>query len=195
MSWRSISSEILLTTIVLKDTGDKIYLNEAVLLDNELKIDASIDFIDASGDNYNTIDDEDDGIVDTSFGDKGYFNKCITVDVVDVISKYHNITQLDISHNNIKEIPMTIEKLSNLKSLDISHNWLEEIPHQMCNLINLKRLNLSNNDIKAFVWYNQTLGLPMYGWNKWYLKDTLNSMAKCSDDVDYYNQSKTKIVE
>jgi hypothetical protein len=53
--------------------------------------------------------------------------------------------------------------------------------------------NLSDNDIKAFVWYNQTLGLPMYGWNKWYLKDTLNAMAKCSDDVDYYNQSKTKI--
>lgn len=149
MSWRSLSSEILSSTIVLSEIGDKIYLNEAILLDNELKIDNTIDFIDGRGDNYNTIDEEDGNIADNSFDNQGYFNKCITLDVIDVISKYHNITQLDISHNNIKEIPIEIDKLINIKSFDISHNWLEEIPPQLCNLVNLKRLNLSNNDIKS----------------------------------------------
>jgi len=48
--------------------------------------------------------------------------------------------------------------------------------------------NLSDNDIKAFVWYNQTLGLPMYGWNKWYLSNVLNYVVSVNEDVDYYNQ-------
>lgn len=48
--------------------------------------------------------------------------------------------------------------------------------------------HLSDNDIKAFVWYNQTLGVPMTGWEKWFIKGSSNATVKATDDVEYLNQ-------
>ncbi len=48
--------------------------------------------------------------------------------------------------------------------------------------------HLSDNDIKAFVWYNQTLGIPMTGWDKWFLKGANDNTIRATDDVEYLNQ-------
>jgi hypothetical protein len=47
---------------------------------------------------------------------------------------------------------------------------------------------LSDNDIKAFVWYNQSLGIPMTGWDKWFLKGTNDTTVKAKEDAEYLNQ-------
>lgn len=47
---------------------------------------------------------------------------------------------------------------------------------------------LSDNDIKGFVWYNRTLGIPMTGWEKWFIKNTSDNTVKATKDVDFLNQ-------
>lgn len=47
---------------------------------------------------------------------------------------------------------------------------------------------LSDNDIMAFVWYNQTLGIPMTGWEKWFIKGAGENVIKAKEDVEYLNQ-------
>lgn len=54
--------------------------------------------------------------------------------------------------------------------------------------IKLYTPHLSDNDIKAFVWYNQTLGVPMTGWEKWFIKGSSDTTIKATDDVEYLNQ-------
>ena len=48
--------------------------------------------------------------------------------------------------------------------------------------------HLSDNDIKAFVWYNQTLGIPMTGWEKWFMTGATDTTIKATADVEYLNQ-------
>lgn len=48
--------------------------------------------------------------------------------------------------------------------------------------------DLSDNDIKAFVWYNRTLGIPMTGFEKWFIKNTNKNVVVAKRDVDYLNQ-------
>jgi hypothetical protein len=47
---------------------------------------------------------------------------------------------------------------------------------------------LTENDIKAFVWYNQTLGIPMTGWEKWFMTGSGEDVIKATKDVEYLNQ-------
>ena len=56
-----------------------------------------------------------------------------------------------IARNRFFFTPITprIGKLANLVSLDMSHNQLEEVPKEMGDLRNLVHLNLSNNELQA----------------------------------------------
>lgn len=47
---------------------------------------------------------------------------------------------------------------------------------------------LSDNDIKGFVWYNRSLGIPMTGWEKWFIGGTVKSTVTAKDDIAYLNQ-------
>lgn len=53
--------------------------------------------------------------------------------------------------------------------------------------------HLSDNDIKAFVWYNRTLGIPMTGWEKWFIKGTKKELIKAKEEVVYFNNQWNEI--
>ncbi len=55
------------------------------------------------------------------------------------------LTQLMLDFNNLNKLPNNISNLVNLELLWVSDNSLIELPEQIINLNNLKRLNLSNN--------------------------------------------------
>lgn len=54
---------------------------------------------------------------------------------------------LNISRNNLKELPPSINKLANLIDLDITYNELSTLP-DIANLIKLEKLSLARNQIK-----------------------------------------------
>ncbi|KAM0856751.1 hypothetical protein ACQ4PT_048911 [Festuca glaucescens] len=59
------------------------------------------------------------------------------------------LTYLDLSSNQLKEIPESLCHLTELIHLDLSYNrGIEEVPHSFGNLIKLKFLYLQNNRIK-----------------------------------------------
>ncbi len=47
--------------------------------------------------------------------------------------------------------------------------------------------HLTDEDIKGFVWYNRTLGIPMTGWEKWFIKSTKKELATATEEVEYLN--------
>jgi Leucine-rich repeat (LRR) protein len=71
---------------------------------------------------------------------------------LDIIPKslysYINLTELDLSRNNIKTIDKEISKLKNLKILNLGKNNLKEIPKEISTLQNLEILKLGANQIK-----------------------------------------------
>ncbi|KAJ0005150.1 hypothetical protein NQD34_011363 [Periophthalmus magnuspinnatus] len=69
------------------------------------------------------------------------FPKCIL--------KLSNIDELDLSRNQIENIPNNIGDFQSLKVLDVHSNKLKSIPEAMGNLKNLEHLNLSNNFINT----------------------------------------------
>ena len=54
---------------------------------------------------------------------------------------------LDMSDNDIREIPSTIVKLRNLRILDLSSNRIQKIPVVLCRMKHLRELWLGGNDI------------------------------------------------
>ncbi|CAK1595823.1 unnamed protein product [Parnassius mnemosyne] len=61
-----------------------------------------------------------------------------------------NITTLDLSHRNIKNICKSVKLPTNLAELNISHNKLENIPETVMNLKSLALLDISYNNIQYF---------------------------------------------
>ena len=59
-----------------------------------------------------------------------------------------NSKQLDLSCNQLTEIPKEIGNLYKLQELNLSSNKLTEIPKEIGNLQNLQELNLSFNKLK-----------------------------------------------
>ena len=55
------------------------------------------------------------------------------------------IQYLDLSNQNLAEIPKEIGLLTNLKRLDISQNQLVSLPHEFTNLKNLEELKIGDN--------------------------------------------------
>jgi len=67
-----------------------------------------------------------------------------------------NITNLDLSDNNLNSLPESIYNLQNLEVLDLGYNNLNSLPESICNLQNLKILDLSHNNLNS---------LPQSIWN------------------------------
>lgn len=61
-----------------------------------------------------------------------------------------NISKLDLSNSNLKNIPIEVFKLKNLRSLDLSNNLIKEIPKEISDLKMLEVLDISNNKISNF---------------------------------------------
>ena len=63
------------------------------------------------------------------------------------ISKLHNLTELDLSGNNIQQIEC-IKPLKLLRKMDLSFNAITSIPPSMSYLSQLTHLNLSRNKLQ-----------------------------------------------
>lgn len=59
-----------------------------------------------------------------------------------------NVTKIDLSWNELEEIPLLISRLSHLEILNLSHNKLKAYPAFMCGFKKLISLDLSFNEIE-----------------------------------------------
>ncbi|XP_060826795.1 protein flightless-1 isoform X1 [Bombus pascuorum] len=60
------------------------------------------------------------------------------------------LTTLDLSHNNLKEVPEGLERARSLLNLNLSHNHIETIPNTLfIHLTDLLFLDLSNNKLET----------------------------------------------
>ncbi|MES2345673.1 MAG: leucine-rich repeat domain-containing protein [Chlamydiota bacterium] len=69
----------------------------------------------------------------------------VTPCVTKVIFLFKNLTTLNLSNNDIRQIPKELGNLTQLENLDLSHNSIHELPSELGNLIHLKSLDLRNN--------------------------------------------------
>lgn len=67
-----------------------------------------------------------------------------------IIDQEEEVVGLDLSNNNIKQLPSWIGQLLYLEELDVSDNELEGLPSDAMRLICMIKLNLSNNKIVQF---------------------------------------------
>ena len=63
------------------------------------------------------------------------------------ITKLTNLTTLDLSYNQLTELPPEITKLTNLTTLDLSHNQQIELSPDITKLTNLTTLKLNDNQL------------------------------------------------
>ncbi|MGK7930025.1 MAG: leucine-rich repeat domain-containing protein [Microcystaceae cyanobacterium] len=62
-------------------------------------------------------------------------------------AKTEGVTYLDLSNNQLSELPQEIAQLSQLQQLDLSNNQLSELPPIFAQLSQLQQLDLSNNQL------------------------------------------------
>ncbi|MFM5896156.1 MAG: leucine-rich repeat domain-containing protein, partial [Dolichospermum sp.] len=60
------------------------------------------------------------------------------------------VTELDLSNNQISSLPREIGQLTNLQSLNIYNNQISSLPPEIGQLTNLQSLNIYNNQISSF---------------------------------------------
>lgn len=63
--------------------------------------------------------------------------------------KLTNVTELDLSCNQLKKLPDNIGSFSSLRWLDLHSNKLESLPDSIGNLVRLTHLNLCNNRLTS----------------------------------------------
>ena len=62
-----------------------------------------------------------------------------------IFSKLTKLEVLNLSNNELKDIPIELCKLKNLRLLDLSHNQISHLPDDIVNFRNLHELRLSHN--------------------------------------------------
>ncbi|XP_028137461.1 leucine-rich repeat protein soc-2 isoform X1 [Diabrotica virgifera virgifera] len=62
-------------------------------------------------------------------------------------AKFNQITELNLSHNQVSKLPDECVSLGALERLDISHNTFIELPDCIFKIPKLRHLNASNNSI------------------------------------------------
>lgn len=74
---------------------------------------------------------------------------CNTINQIDKIkaSNQKTTTRLNLSYQNLTEIPAVVFEMENLKVLNLNNNKITEIPPEIGKLIHLEKLILSNNKI------------------------------------------------
>jgi len=60
-----------------------------------------------------------------------------------------NLTDLDLSHNDLPRVPEPVYRMTNLKRLDLSHNQITELSTLIDSWTKLETLNLSRNQLCA----------------------------------------------
>lgn len=78
----------------------------------------------------------------------------------EISGRKKEIQALDLSGGNLNKVPL--DSLSGLVFLDISNNDLEELPGSICGLQGLKALRLNDNSIKKYP--ECFFELPMLNW-------------------------------
>jgi len=66
------------------------------------------------------------------------------------INNLENLKELYLSFNKISKVPEQIEELSQLEILDLDHNLITEFPNEITISKNLKKLIISNNKLSKF---------------------------------------------
>ncbi|KAJ1349847.1 hypothetical protein KIN20_005503 [Parelaphostrongylus tenuis] len=69
-------------------------------------------------------------------------------------SAMHDLLMLDLSHNDLAEVPSTVMSVDLVRfhTLSLSHNKITEVPDELSLNHHLKSLNLSDNGLTALPW-------------------------------------------
>lgn len=76
-----------------------------------------------------------------------------------IFSKMSHIGELDLAHNQIREIPSAIDQLTQLTSLILDYNKLTKLPHSIGNLVHLQQLLMAHNVLKDIEGIEKCIGL------------------------------------
>ncbi|XP_012216848.1 leucine-rich repeat protein 1-like [Linepithema humile] len=87
------------------------------------------------------------------------------------------LTNLEINHNQLKELPVQVGKLKALIRLSVCNNLLTELPQNIGNLKNLNFLFLSNNKLTFLPGTIKYLKLQ-------FLNITENLFAECKNEIN-----------
>ena len=68
----------------------------------------------------------------------------------EVIGELTNLEWLNLSYNQLSTLPEVIGQLTNLKELDLYNNQLSILPEKIGQLTNLEKLHLNNNQLSTF---------------------------------------------
>ncbi|KAJ3224817.1 hypothetical protein HK099_007861 [Clydaea vesicula] len=79
---------------------------------------------------------------------------CLSLQQYPFNQTFKNVMQLNISSNNIKELPSDISELINLEFFDISFNAIKALPSSIKKIRSLRSLNVSHNNIESVNTYN-----------------------------------------
>lgn len=76
-----------------------------------------------------------------------------------IFSKMSHIKALNLSGNQIREIPSAIDQLTQLTSLGLGYNKITKLPQSICNLALLNTLRMQNNALKDIEGIEKCVGL------------------------------------
>ena len=71
-------------------------------------------------------------------------------DCTEVPSLKHQITKLDMSHNDLVEVPDWVKQMTSLRELNLSYNQISALPWEFANLKCLQRLSIAHNQVTGF---------------------------------------------
>lgn len=66
------------------------------------------------------------------------------------VSRFQTLRRLNLSSNQIRELPPEICQLTGLEALEVKHNLMKGLPNKFGRLKSLKALNLSSNQFEQF---------------------------------------------
>ena len=77
-----------------------------------------------------------------------YSRSCLEDIPSEVFNRERTLEELNLSSNQIRELPRQLFHMTGLKKLDLSDNEVQSIPKAISAMINLEYLNLSKNGIQ-----------------------------------------------
>ncbi len=71
------------------------------------------------------------------------------------------LAELQLHHNSLREVPVSVFRLPSLSRLNVSHNKLDSMPYEMWSSPSLTELNLSHNQLNSLPYGVTTRALPI----------------------------------